>query len=839
MKRIIIFFLTLTAVLSASAQRKTDPLDRGLVALPNSSGIFLSWRILPEEYYNVTYNVYRDGTKINDTPLTVSNYTDTGGSTSNSYTVKAVKNGTEQSACTAVTPWTNQDGNSNYYTSIPVADVYDRNGTLVYCACGEHTVNDDNAQTYSVNDISLGDIDGDGKIDFIVKRINDTDRNSLFLASNTTAFCRMEVYASSINYGLLWYIDCGPNTVFGSDEQWDAVAFDWDQDGRCEVLYRAYANTIIHKADGSTVTIGSANENIRPYVVHTSNMTFTNCGNEYLVYMNGLTGEPYVTIEYPLKRLETSEFSTTIEWDNPNSSDVTSYLSAVNTAWGDQYGHRSSKYFMGAPYLDGRIPSIYLGRGIYTRHKMIAYDVNPSTHALTQKWTWSCNDSSSPWYGNGYHNFSIADVDEDGRDEIIYGSMVIDDNGKGLHTTGFGHGDALHNGDLDPYKKGLEIFACLEEYPYWGNNYRNATTGEVYHKMTTETETHSAKEGDDGRCMAGKFSSVYPGMLARSVNDGALLSTVTDDYVSVNPPTPPINNSSDALYWSKLNFRLYWDGDLLEEILDSPGTAQEAAIYSPENGRLFTSSGCNMNNSSKNNACAAGDILGDWREEVVVKASDNNSFRIYSTPVATEYRIPSLWFDPQYRQGMVWQSEGYNQPAHPSYFLGELEGITVAPPPLTNTDRTELSTNGVITSDYNDTQVMICDAGNYGIDSNGASPEVLIVNVPSVVSGSDNNDNITYTYKQTQLGATINSTNYKGDLTGAMRMVKQGDGLLKLTARTFSYTGNTDVWGGSLYFRGTLKNSMDESPHFTLYSRHLQPQGDDGVRLYTQSELPV
>ena len=820
--RKLLFTLLITAlsVVTADAQRKTDALDRGLVALPNTSGIFLSWRILPEEYYGVTYNVYRNGTKINATPLSASNYTDAGGSTSSSYTIKAVKNGVEQTECTAVAPWTTYEYDSqwkrnNYYKQIPVADVYDRNGTLVFCACGNHTVSDDVAQSYGVNDISLGDVDGDGQIDFILKRTNDTDRDALFPTDNTTAFCRIEVYASSINFGLLWWIDCGPNTVYGPDEQWDAVAYDWDQDDRCEIVYRAYGNTIIHKADGSTITIGSPNENIRPYVSHSENSTFTNCGTEWLLYIDGLTGQPYVTMEYPLKRLESSEFSTEIDWSNPNSDDVAAYISKVDALWGDGYGHRSSKYFVGAPYLDGRKPSLYLGRGIYTRHKMIAYDINPATHSLTERWQWSCLDSSSPWYGNGYHNFSIGDVDEDGRDEIIYGSMVIDDNGKGLHTTGFGHGDALHNGDLDPFRKGQEIFACLEEKPYWGNNFRNAATGEIYYKYNTPIVTGEAKEGDDGRCMAANLTNEYPGCIGASSKDGVI--ALSADTVKVLTEIP--NNwspGSGTPTPSALNFRIYWDGDLLEETLNGPGASNAGnPMYVNKMGnRIFQTVNTLSNNGTKKNPCAQGDIFGDWREELVLRASDNKSFYIYTTNTPTDYRIPSLWNDHQYRQAMVWQSFGYNQPPHTSFFLGDLEGITMAPPPYTNSGRTELHSGSTITSANNDTHVMICDAGNYDIDASGASPEVLTVNVPSVVSGNDDNSAITYSYSTTQLGTTAN-----GDLTGSTTLAKQGEGLLKMAERNYSYTGNTNVWAGSLAFSGTLPNSeVWMNRHTNLYT---------------------
>ena len=189
---------------------------------------------------------------------------------------------------------------------------------------------------------------------------------------------------------------------------------------------------------------------------------FVTTDGEYLLYFNGETGAKYQSLAYPLRRLESGE--------------------SLDKAWYSKWdgGHRCSKHFFGAPYFDGKNPSIFLARGIYTRHKMIAYDVNPKTHTLQQRWRWDCN-TDGPWKGQGYHNYSIADVDWDGRDEIVFGSMVIDDNGKGLSTTGLGHGDAQHCSDFNPYIHGQEIYACLEDSR--GNNYRDATTSKVYHRF--------------------------------------------------------------------------------------------------------------------------------------------------------------------------------------------------------------------------------------------------------------------------------------------------------------------------------------------------------------------
>ena len=263
----VVAVASLLTVSPANAQRKTDALDRGLVAVTQSSGVFLSWRVQADEYYDVKYNIYRNGALVAQN-LAVSNYTDTGGNASSTYTVAAVKNGIVGSQCSSVTPWAKQ------YLEIPVSNVQARNGVTVWKQRDPSSA----MANYTINDISLGDVDGDGKVDFIVKRKNQTDQDNLFPTNNYQMFCQIECYASSINYGRLWWIDCGPNICYGPDEQWDAVAFDWNEDGACEVLYRGGANTVIHHADGSTETIGNTSENIRSSITHTANMTFTNAG---------------------------------------------------------------------------------------------------------------------------------------------------------------------------------------------------------------------------------------------------------------------------------------------------------------------------------------------------------------------------------------------------------------------------------------------------------------------------------------------------------------------------------------------------------------------------------
>lgn len=745
--------VALLCIATASAQRFTDALDRGLVAVPSGSGYLVTWRIFAEEYYDVTYNLYRGSTLIAE-GLSVSNYLDSDGSSSDTYSVAPVVDGTEGDKCEAVTPWT------SLHTAVTVTTPYDRDGTDV-------------TDYYTLNEISLGDVNGDGVSEFLIKRpCNDPSDTS-----QSVRFHRYEMY--DINSNLLWWIDMGPNCISLADHQWDIVLYDWDEDGKCEAILRGRDNMIIHTASGygngsssDTLVIGDPTVDTRY-----SGMSYTCTGNEYLLYLNGETGVPY--------EIGDSQTPRYIEFPIPIGTDY-------GTDWGDSYGHRGTKIFMGAPFLDGRNASMFFARGIYTKTEMRAYDVDKSTHQLTLRWSWS-SGSSGDWYGQGYHNFAIADVDMDGRDEIVYGSMVIDDNGKGLSTTGLGHGDAQHCTDLDPYRWGLEQFACLEESPY-GMNYRNATTGEKY--------VYQTADGDDGRCLAGNFSNDYPGAMGRSVAT-LMISCVSDEDLS-SALSSSFANTADDYY--KCNYRLYWKGDLTEQYLYSKSSEGWGMLEDLSDGRLtvdatyYVSTATSLINSTKNQPCATGDVLGDWREEIIMRTSDNTAFYIFHTNYETDYRIPTLWHDHQYRQAMVWQCEGYNQPPHPSFFLGELEGITTAPPPLTNRDRTEIANGGTISSAYDGTHVMVCETNSTAITvSEGANPSVATFNVPSWVQGNDDNDAITYTYYSCVVSG--------GAFGGDTRLVKQGEGILSLPDVTQEYTGNTDVWGGTLQFSGSLPNS--------------------------------
>lgn len=738
MKKLLLSLLLVAFSVSVNAQRATDKLDRGLVAMKVSGGVYVNWRIPAEEYYDVTYNVYRDGVKLNDAPLSVSNFKDASGTLVNKYSVSAVVRGTEQPACSPVSVW------ASSYKEIKL-------------------VHKDITSTLVPNDACCADVDGDGELEILMKFDNASEIAASYpREGNNGEYSIFEVL--KMDGTRLWWVNCGPNMGDFQNNEQNIVAYDWDGDGKAEAVMRAADGTTIHCADGTTYVVGDASKNYRAATGGGTNW-FMHDGAEYLVYMNGETGKPYQCIEYPLKRLETGETN-------------------LEAAWGDGYGHRSSKHFFGAPYLDGKKPSIFLARGIYTRHKMIAYDVDPATHTLKERWRWF-NNTNGPWKGQGYHNFGIADVDWDGRDEICFGSMVIDDNGKGLSTTGLGHGDAQHCSDFNPYIHGQEIYACNEDQP--GNNYRDATTSKIYHRYNAGN--------DDGRSMCGNFCDDFPGAIGCSAREGAI-STVTNGAVP-GLGTTGVNT----------NFRIYWDGDLCEETFNyvsgknTAGCIAKYGSWSP----IYTCEGSMTNNDTKGTPCYQGDILGDWREEIIMRTADNN-IRIYSSPTPTEYRIYSLWHDHQYRNAMVWQMCGYNQPPHVSYFLGKLEGITIAPPPLTTTGRTEVANGGAVSSSLNDKHVLVCENANINVSIEaGAKPQVLTINVPSWVQGSAPSECSASSYKITYDKYTCTVTG--GGLAGDARLVKQGDGTLVLPKADFTHTGNTDIWAGTVDFDGTMRNS--------------------------------
>ncbi|MFC9711420.1 rhamnogalacturonan lyase [Paenibacillus sp. NPDC056933] len=585
-----------TPVTHAAGARQMEFLDRGVVAVKTGTGVFVSWRLLGTEGSNVSFNVYRDGTKVNASPITNStNLQDASGTSSSKYTVRAVVSGTEQAASAAASVW------GNHYLSVP----------LSVPAGG--TTPDGVAYTYSANDASAGDLDGDGEYELIVKwdPSNSKDNSQ----SSYTGEVFMDAY--KLNGTRLWRISLGKNIRAGAHYT-QFMVYDLDGDGKAEVAMKTADGT----RDGTGVVIGDASKdyrNLSGYVLS---------GPEFLTIFNGQTGKALSTVNYEPARGNVSD-------------------------WGDNYGNRVDRFLAAIAYLDGERPSLVMARGYYTRTVLVAY--NWRNGQLTKQWTFDSNTSGNSGYaGQGNHNLSVADVDGDGKDEIIYGAMAVDDNGKGLYTTGLKHGDAMHLSDLDPDRAGLEVFQVHETPSNAGVEFRDARTGQLIWGIPTTK--------DIGRGMAADIDPRYKG--AEVWADGGLY-TAKGQKIGTTLP-------------SSTNFGIWWDGDLLRELLDS-NRIDKWDYANSKTVNLLTASGVSSNNGTKSTPNLQADLFGDWREEVVWRTNDSSALRIYTTTAVTDKRIYTLMHDPVYRLGVAWQNVAYNQPPHTGFYLGD--GMSTPPVP--------------------------------------------------------------------------------------------------------------------------------------------------------------
>ncbi|GGH63037.1 rhamnogalacturonan endolyase YesW [Paenibacillus silvae] len=581
----------------AAGPRQMEFLDRGVVAVKTGNGVFVSWRLLGTEGSNVAFNVYRDGVKVNASPITGStNLQDTGGTNNSKYTVRAVVGGTEQAASAAASVW-----GSNYLT-VP----------LQIPAGG--TTPDGVAYTYSANDASAGDLDGDGQYELIVKwdPSNSKDNSQ----SGYTGEVFIDAY--KLNGTRLWRISLGKNIRAGAHYT-QFMVYDLDGDGKAEVAMKTADGT----RDGTGTVIGDASKDYR------NSSGYVLSGPEFLTVFNGQTGKAMSTVNYEPARGNVSD-------------------------WGDNYGNRVDRFLAAIAYLDGERPSLVMARGYYTRTVLVAY--NWRNGQLSKLWTFDSNTSGNSGYaGQGNHNLSVADVDGDGRDEIVYGAMAVDDNGRGLYTTGLKHGDAMHLSDLDPDRPGLEVFQVHETPSNAGISFRDAGTGQLIWGIKTTK--------DIGRGMAADIDPRYKG--AEVWADGSLYTAKGQKLGSTLP--------------SSTNFGIWWDGDLLRELLDS----NRIDKWDYANGKtinLLTASGVSSNNGTKSTPSLQADLFGDWREEVVWRTNDSSALRIYTTTALTDKRIYTLMHDPVYRLGIAWQNVAYNQPPHTGFYLGE--GMN--PPPVPN-----------------------------------------------------------------------------------------------------------------------------------------------------------
>ncbi|WTE48790.1 rhamnogalacturonan lyase [Streptomyces sp. NBC_01622] len=594
--------LTTGTTAQAATARQVEALDRGVVSVHTDSGNLVSWRWLGTDPDTVSFNVYRAGTKVNSAPITGStNYFHAGAPAQADYTVRAIVGGVEQADSVHAIQF------RTGYKDVPITPP----------AGG--TTPDGVAYTYEANDASVGDLDGDGQLDFVLKwqPTNAKDNSQSGYTGNTI------LDGVKLDGTRLWRIDLGRNIRSGAHYTQFQV-YDYDGDGKAEIAMKTADATV----DGTGTVIGNSAADYR------NASGYVLSGPEYLTMFNGQTGKAMGTVDYVPAR-------------------------GTVSSWGDSYGNRVDRFLAGTAYLDGSRPSLIMARGYYTRTVIAAWDWRNG--AFTRRWTFDTNSSTNTGKGydaQGNHQLAIADVDGDGKDEIVYGSMAVDDNGSGLWTTKNGHGDALHVGDLDPARPGLEEFKVDEDSSKPSSWMADAKTGAIIWSTPAN--------GDNGRGVSGDIWAGSPGAESWSASESGIRNP-QGTVVSTRKP-------------SSTNFLSWWDADPVRELLDSTHIDKYGTTADT---RLLTGSDVHSNNSTKATPTLSGDILGDWREEVVWPTTDNTALRIYSTPYETTTRITTLLHDTQYRTALAWQNTAYNQPPHPSFYIGD--GMPTAPRPTVYT----------------------------------------------------------------------------------------------------------------------------------------------------------
>jgi hypothetical protein len=591
-----------------------EDLDRGVVAVKVSGGVYVGWRMFGYEYdkdkpSNVAYNVYRGTSKL-ATVTDSTNYLDASGTSSSTYAVSAVIGGAEGAQSDPAKVW------SENYLRIPLSPP----GT-----------------GYEANDGSPGDLDGDGQYEIVLKwQPGNAQDNS---KAGTTANTYLD--GLKLDGTRLWRIDLGKNIRSGAHYT-QHVVYDLDGDGKAEVVVKTAPGTKDGK--GASLHTGPA-ANDDDSKAYANSDGYILSGPEYLTVFSGQAGEELATVNFEIGR-------------------------GTVSSWGDSYGNRVDRFLSSAGFVrdggagksaSGR-PSILMARGYYTRETITAW--NWRDGALTKAWTSDSGSSTSATtsaYGQGAHWMGMADVDGDGAQEVIYGAAIINSDGTFRCSTGFGHGDALHIGDLVPSRKGLEVFMVHESAPNPRSEVHDASTCAVVWQgpaLKTEAQTGGDAE-DNGRGVCDDISSTNPGAECWSAIDTSLMSAADGSNVGSEP--------------SPTNFLIYWDADESREIED--GTS----ITKFGGGTLLSASGCGSNNGTKSTPTLTADLLGDWREELVLREADNTGLRVYTTTAVTPRRIYTLMHDPQYRMQVSSEQAAYNQPPHPGFHLGS--GMAEPPKP--------------------------------------------------------------------------------------------------------------------------------------------------------------
>jgi autotransporter-associated beta strand protein len=735
----------------ANAQRQMEQLGRGVVAVRSSSTqAYVGWRLLGNDSGNVGFNLYRVTSgatnKLNGALLTnTTDFVDTTANLAlaNGYFVVPVVGNVTQAASGSFTLLAGSP--VQQYLNVPLQRPAGNAQPSSANTVG-HT------NSYSPNDCSVGDLDGDGEYEIVVKwDPSDSQDNS---NDGHTGPVYLDAY--ELDGTQLWRINLGKNIRAGAHYT-QFVVYDLDGDGRAEVACKTAPGTV----DGQTNNVILSGDD--PNIIYTNSNGYIITGPEYLTIFDGLTGSELFTTNFYPDRVSISQ-------------------------WGDSYGNRGDRFLSAIAYLDGQRPSLIIARGYYgpqsgfsARNEITAW--NWRNGQLSRQWWFKAglginNDTNVNYIGQGNHNLSIADVDGDGKDEIVYGACTIDDNGMGLYSTGFGHGDALHVSDMDPDRPGLEVWTIHEPSGVPGADMHDAGTGAVIHQTAT---VPSGQEGP-GRGVAGDVWANNRGY--EMWGGGGFLDRYGNNLGSVP---------------GSVNFLVWWDTDLVRELEDGISVTKYGG------GTLLNAAGALSNNGTKSTPALSADILGDWREEIIWRTSDNLNLRIYTTTNAAANRICTLMHDPQYREAIAWQNVAYNQPPHPGFFLG----AGMYPPPVPPMSEANLVWRGGVSSTW-DTSTANWFTNRSWMSNFSATTFSSGNSVLFDISGS-NSVPITINGALAPAKVTVHAPgDYAfvgpGSLTGTMSLVKAGAGILSIY-NTNSYTGPTALTEGVLFIQGTLSQS--------------------------------